>query len=79
MVAVDVSFLVDSTDGYSGAEINAVCHEAAMKALEEDLAAQHVTQAHFVEALKLVTPRTPLSLLQMYNDYLNNHSKEITV
>lgn len=77
--AVDVEFLVNSTDGYSGAEINAVCHEAAMKALEENLKAQYVTQAHFVEALKLITPRTPLSLLQMYTDYLSNHNKGISV
>lgn len=74
---VDLDFLVNSTEGYSGAEVNAVCHEAAMKALEEDLEAQHVTQAHFVEALKLVTPRTPSSLLQMYNDYLGSQNKDV--
>lgn len=67
--------MVKATDGYSGAEINAVCHEAAMKALENDINAQCVTQVHFDEALKLVTPRTPLSLLQMYSNYLNSESK----
>lgn len=75
---MNLEFLVDATDGYSGAEVNAVCHEAAMKALEESLDAQHVTQAHFVEALKLVTPRTPSSLLQMYCDYLKNQNKGVS-
>lgn len=73
---VFVDYLVDATDGYSGAEINAVCHEAAMKALEEDLEAQFVRQVDFVEALKLITPRTPPSLLQMYSEYLSNQNKE---
>lgn len=72
---MDIGYLVSATDGYSGAEINAVCHEAAMKALEEDLNAQNVTQAHFVEALKLITPRTPSSSLQMYCEYSKNQSK----
>lgn len=75
---MDLNFLVDSTDGYSGAEINAVCHEAAMKALEESLEAQYVTQTHFVEALKLITPRTSASLLQMYSDYLCNQNKAVS-
>lgn len=77
MKEVDVEFLVGSTKGYSGAEINAVCHEAAMKALEEDLEAQFVTQGHFETALKLVTPRTPASLLKMYDDYLSEGNKNV--
>lgn len=75
METVELDFLVEATEGYSGAEINAVCHEAAMKALEEDIEAERVMQAHFEEALKLVTPRTSSSLLQMYTDYLGDNNK----
>lgn len=69
---VDVDLLIQLTEGYSGAEVNAVCHEAAMKALEENLDAKHVTQKHFLNALKLVTPRTSQHLLKIYDDYVNN-------
>ncbi|KAK5644226.1 hypothetical protein RI129_008071 [Pyrocoelia pectoralis] len=70
VVNVDFEKLVNSTEGYSGAEVNAVCHEAAMKALEENLEAKTVEMRHFVSALELVTPRTPMSLLNIYKDYL---------
>lgn len=62
--------LVRNTECYSGAEVNAVCHEAAMMALEEDLEIQHVESRHFEKALKLITPRTPPSLIKLYEDYL---------
>lgn len=68
---IDVNTLVEKTEGYSGAEVLAVCHEAAMKALQEDIMAQVVTEEHFKVALATVTPRTPPSLLKLYEDYLN--------
>ncbi|XP_018571693.1 spermatogenesis-associated protein 5 [Anoplophora glabripennis] len=67
---VDIEDLVKKTECYSGAEVNAVCHEAAMKALEESLEIQHVEGRHFKNALKLITPRTPPSLIKLYEDYL---------
>lgn len=70
-VADDVMIeeLVTKTEGYSGAEIVAVCREAALKALEENFNAENVTRNHFLEALKIIIPRTPKSLLQMYEKY----------
>lgn len=79
MQEVDIDYLVNATERYSGAEINAVCHEAAMKALEENLEAQCVTQQHFEEALKLITPRTALSLLKMYDNYLGQNCEAIAI
>ncbi|XP_021917204.1 spermatogenesis-associated protein 5 isoform X1 [Zootermopsis nevadensis] len=67
---VNIDELVGRTEGYSGAEVVAVCHEAALAALEEDLNATDVTCSHFMSALQLVTPRTPSSLLQLYEMYL---------
>ncbi|KAL1505404.1 hypothetical protein ABEB36_004977 [Hypothenemus hampei] len=66
---VDLEELVKKTDGYSGAEVNAVCHEAAMFALEDDLNIESVHMRHFLKALKLITPRTSESLLEIYKDY----------
>nr|XP_012152788.1 PREDICTED: spermatogenesis-associated protein 5 isoform X1 [Megachile rotundata] len=68
---VRIQDLVELTEGYSGAEIQAICHEAAMKALEEDLNASIITKEHFKAALALIIPRTPPSLINIYNDYLN--------
>nr|XP_023012999.1 spermatogenesis-associated protein 5 [Leptinotarsa decemlineata] len=67
---VSIDELVEKTMQYSGAEVNAVCHEAAMAALEESLECQHVESRHFEKALKLITPRTPSSLIKLYDEFL---------
>ncbi|XP_066583324.1 ATPase family gene 2 protein homolog A isoform X2 [Prorops nasuta] len=72
---VIVQDLVELTDGYSGAEIQAICDEAAMKALEEDLDASVITKEHFKAALSIVTPRTPVSLIKLYDDYIEKGIK----
>lgn len=68
---VDIEHLVSETEGYTGAEIQAICHEAAMKALEEDINAILVTKKHFDAAFSTITPRTPDSLINIYKDYMN--------
>lgn len=67
---VDIDDLVSQTKDYTGAEIQAICHEAAMKALEENLDAAIVTKEHFNAAFRVVTPRTPNSLMKIYEDYI---------
>ncbi|XP_076374339.1 ATPase family gene 2 protein homolog A isoform X2 [Megalopta genalis] len=71
--SVKIQDLVEITEGYSGAEIQAICHEAAMKALEENLNAAIITREHFKAALAIVTPRTPPSLINLYNSYLHKN------
>lgn len=44
---VDVTELARRSQGYTGADISAVCREAAMGALEEDLSAEKVCMRHF--------------------------------
>ncbi|XP_027597413.2 ATPase family protein 2 homolog isoform X1 [Pipra filicauda] len=61
--------LVEHTQKYSGAEITAVCREAALLALQEDIHAQSIMGRHFRCALTVVTPRIPDSLIQFYADY----------
>ncbi|XP_071568515.1 ATPase family gene 2 protein homolog A [Temnothorax nylanderi] len=68
---VNIADLVSQTGGYTGAEIQAMCHEAAMKALEEDLDATVVTKEHFNAAFRTITPRTPISLIKIYEDFKN--------
>ncbi|XP_054595333.1 ATPase family gene 2 protein homolog A [Nothobranchius furzeri] len=75
-VAEDVSIddLVTQTNKYSGAEITAVCREAALLALQEDIKAQHIQARHFESALNSVKPRIPDSLIQSYISYQLQHS-----
>ncbi|XP_030000982.1 ATPase family protein 2 homolog [Sphaeramia orbicularis] len=75
-VAANVSLddLVSQTDKYSGAEITAVCREAALLALQEDIKARHIEARHFESALNTVKPRIPDSLIQSYISYQQRHS-----
>ncbi|MFT7806376.1 spermatogenesis-associated protein 5-like [Arapaima gigas] len=70
-VAKDVSLddLVLQTDRYSGAEIGAMCREAALFALQDDIRAQCIMGRHFKRALAVVKPRIPDSLIQLYSRY----------
>lgn len=61
--------LVERTLGYSGAEIEAVCKEAALKALEDSFEVSQIEMKYFSKALELVKPRTSQELLQLYSDY----------
>ncbi|KAL7741464.1 hypothetical protein ACLKA6_000785 [Drosophila palustris] len=69
-IDVVVDQLVARTEGYSGAELQAVCHEAALSALEQSFEAKHVKWEHFEMALQTVQPRTSPELLQLYQEYI---------
>jgi len=51
---VDLEELAVELDGYTGADIEGLCREAAMLALRENRKARKVTMAHFQEAMKVV-------------------------
>ncbi len=51
---VDLEELAVELDGYTGADIEGLCREAAMLALRENRNARKVTMAHFQEAMKVV-------------------------
>jgi transitional endoplasmic reticulum ATPase len=53
---VSIEELVRRTEGFSGADIEAVCREAGMNALREDIKAGEVTSKHFTKALEEVKP-----------------------
>ncbi|ELK30918.1 Spermatogenesis-associated protein 5 [Myotis davidii] len=50
-------------------QIIALCREAALLALEEDIKAKCTRKKHFTQALSTVTPRIPQSLRRFYEDY----------
>lgn len=53
---VDLQDFVSRTDGYSGADIESLCREAAMLALRKDLKSIEIKKEFFDEALKKVRP-----------------------
>lgn len=54
---VTPQYIADKTEGYSGAEVVAVCKESAFQALDRTFAAESVTLIDVDAALKKVTPR----------------------
>lgn len=54
---------------FSAIQIVAVCREAALLALEEDIQANCIMKRHFTQALSAVTPRIPESLRRFYEEY----------
>ncbi len=69
---VTVTKLAKQMEGYSGADIEAVCREAAMLALRDDLKAKEVTNAYFTEAMKIVRPTVTKDVLKSYMDLLKS-------
>ncbi|KAK3611412.1 hypothetical protein CHS0354_034859 [Potamilus streckersoni] len=69
--SVDLESLVNRTEKYSGAEISAVCHEAALAALQENIESSLVDSRHLELALSTVTPRISDSLIHFYHQYRN--------
>ncbi len=53
---VDLKKLAAETEGYVGADVEAICREAAILALRKDNKAKEVNQSHFEEALTKVRP-----------------------
>jgi len=75
-LAPDVSLakLAESTDGYSGAELAALCREAAQAALHETLESLQVTGSHFAAALATVRPRTSPETIAFFERYVKDTS-----
>ena len=68
-------FLIDmakKTEGYTGADIEALAREAAMLALRESVDAKLVTKKHFDESLKKVKPSVNKYTLDVYKKIEEN-------
>ncbi len=63
ITAVD---LAKRTEGYSGADMEAICREAAMLALREDIKSKIVKQEHFEAAMQKVKPSLSKREIEKY-------------
>jgi transitional endoplasmic reticulum ATPase len=61
-----VKSIAKETDGYTGADLEAVAREAAYFALREDIAAKQVTKKQFSQALGKVKPSINKSTIELY-------------
>ncbi|MBW2966000.1 AAA family ATPase, partial [Candidatus Woesearchaeota archaeon] len=63
---VDLDILAEETEGYVGADIEAICREAAILALRKDMKSKEITMANFKEALKEVRPSVTKDIEKAY-------------
>ncbi|MGD1099806.1 MAG: CDC48 family AAA ATPase [Thermoplasmata archaeon] len=66
---VDLDALATKTDGYVGSDIAALCREAGLTAIRENIKAAKVTRAHFEAALKQVRPSIDAEGLKFYAEF----------
>ncbi|MBN1156676.1 CDC48 family AAA ATPase [Candidatus Woesearchaeota archaeon] len=64
---VDIANLAKRSQGYVGADIEAVCREAAMISLREDLKADTVKMKHFEKAFGKVRPSVTKDIEEAYS------------
>jgi len=67
---VDVAHLATVTKNYSGADIEALCREAAMYALRIDVNAKEVTMTDFQEAMKRIGPSITPDMEKWYKSFV---------
>ncbi|KAL8004723.1 putative AAA+ ATPase domain, ATPase, AAA-type, core, AAA ATPase, AAA+ lid domain-containing protein [Plasmopara halstedii] len=80
-LALDVSLkeLAIATARFSGAELQALCREAAFNAIEEDHAAVHVAKRHFVHALSIVTPQIDDQMLAFFEHFRDGKQAKFSI
>ena len=66
---VDLKQLAKMTAGYSGADIEGVCREAAMNALRRDFNAKEVSWVDFEEALRTIGPSITPDMENWYKSF----------
>ena len=69
---INVDCLVEKTNKYSGAEIAALCNEAAFLALDGNINATHVNMQHLLNALEAVPPRTSDETIKYFDSFSFN-------
>jgi SpoVK/Ycf46/Vps4 family AAA+-type ATPase len=66
---IDTNLLAIRTDGYSGAEIVALCKNAAFLAMRDNLHSAQIESKHFEAALSIIVARTNRKTLEIYEKF----------
>ena len=73
-VKIDLIKLAKLTPGYVGADIEAVCREAAIFALRKNINAKIVEEKYFIEAINKVKPSVTKEIEKSYEDVRDTFS-----
>ncbi len=66
---VDLEELAEMSEGYVGADIEAICREAVMLAMRENINAEKVEMRHFLQALKKIKPSVNEAMISFYERF----------
>ncbi len=65
---VDLEKLAKKTEGYSGADIEALCRKSGVIALQENIKIEKISKRHFEEALNKINPSTTPQTKEYYEE-----------
>ena len=74
---VNLKVLIKKTEGFSGADLEALCREAAMHALRENKNAKEVAMKHFEMALKDMSPSLSKPVIDFYRQFDERSKKKL--
>lgn len=72
---VNLESFAKVTDGFSGADIEALVREAAMDALRENIKSKEIKMKHFENALKRVSPSISKDVKAYYDKFIERQRK----
>ncbi|HIH90143.1 TPA: AAA family ATPase, partial [Desulfurococcaceae archaeon] len=76
---VDLWRLAEMTEGYTGADLEALCREAGMEAMRENINTTKVSMRHFLNALKRVKPSITPEMLKFYETFMERAKQRVQV
>ncbi len=68
LMNVDLMDIADCTDGYVGADLEALCREAGLCAFRENPNSKYITKKHFDAALRMIRPSVDPKVIESYNN-----------
>lgn len=73
---VDMRKIAEETEGFVGADIEALCREAGFVALRKDMASDIITMEHFEEALDKISPSITVEAMEAYTEMEKEYLKK---
>ncbi len=74
---VDLERLAEMTEGYTGADLEALVREAGLRALREDINIAKVYQRHFEEAMQVIKPSVSKTMIEFYMRWFESARQNI--